>query len=185
MLNGHNDMRGGLGFDSYSGWLILNLENVIHDIIMIRVEDWWGPNDNPRTNNWTCENNKKNCTNPSLRQLGYTNFTTSTTSSSFVSQSKHKKHRNMGENPNKCDTFIFEFAIDGIVTKWDKKAWDTNRRQIQRVVSIWVLSNGSSSTRSANDTNSKSIFGRDVELAIRLTGCGRLTTFGLSHVYWA
>jgi hypothetical protein len=181
MLNGHNDMRGGLGFDSYSGWLILNLPNVQYDIIMIRVEDWWGPNENPRTNNWTCENNKKNCTattNNNHRShrrqlLVHDNQTTSSSLS---------KQRKMGENPNKCDSFKFEFAIDGVITKWDKQAWDANKRNIQRVVPIWVLRNGSS--RSTTN-NTEPPIGRDVELAIRLTGCGRLTTFGLSHVYWA
>jgi hypothetical protein len=170
LLSGHNDERGGLGFDSYSGWLILNLENVRHGIIMIRVEDWWGPRVNERTKTWNCENmsRHKDCN----RRLECNNTTT-------LLQSEPTHRRKMGKNPNECDTFHFEFAIDGAVTTWDKSAWDTNRRTIQRVVPIWVLSDGGANYDGTAET------GRDVELAIRLTGCQRRTTFGLSHVYWA
>ena len=174
LLSGHNDMRGGLGFDSYSGWLVLNLENVRHSIIMIRVEDWWGANDNERTKNWSCENMNihKNCTASNRRTLQ--DLRTETINHNTVAS---MQQREMAE-PS-CDNFHFEFAIDGVITKWDQTEWEKNRRQIQRVVPIWVLSNGVK----YNVTNDGT--GRDVELAIRATGCGRAKTFGLSHVYWA
>jgi hypothetical protein len=159
LLSGHNDMRGGLGFDSYSGWLILNLEKVKHGIVMIRVEDWWGANANHRTDKWTCENGKANCT------------------EATTDQESHRRHlhRTLKGKPYQCDDFKFEFAIDGKITSWDKDAYEANRRSLQRVVPIWVLNNG------ANYDGIE----RDMEVAIRLTGCARQNTFGLSHVYWA
>jgi hypothetical protein len=176
LLSGHNDMRGGLGFDSFSGWLIMNLENVKHGIIMIRVEDWWDPNDNERTKNWSCENMNihKNCTQANQRVL-HDHFTEHIHNPGLSSQSIH---RDMAEAS--CDNFHFEFAIDGVRTTWDQTEWNKNKRQIQRVVPIWVLSNGSKYNNVTEDSN-----GRDVELAMRVTGCGRAKTFGLSHVYWA
>jgi hypothetical protein len=38
LLRGHNDGRGGLVFDSYSGWLILNLPRVRNGIIVVKIE---------------------------------------------------------------------------------------------------------------------------------------------------
>lgn len=168
LLSGHNDMRGGLAFDSYSGWLILNLEKVRHGVIMIRVEDWWGPNVNKRTETWKCENGKNDCAEATAQEGGNNRRELYNASTPL--------QRNMGENPNQCDSFKFEFAIDGKITSWDKAAWEANRRTLQRVVSVWVLQNGA---------NYDGGMDHDIELAIRLTGCGRLTTFGLSHIYWA
>jgi hypothetical protein len=167
LLSGHNDMRGGLAFDSLSGWLILNLEKVQHGIIMIRVEDWWGPNANKRTEKWICENGKKNCLEGKDKEDGNGRR-------ELFNASTPPIQRKTGENPNQCDNFKFEFAIDGKITSWDKTAWESNRRTLQRVVSVWVLQNGANYDME-----------HDIELAIRLTGCDRLTTFGLSHVYWA
>jgi hypothetical protein len=162
LFNGHNDVRGGLGFDSYSGWLIVNLYDVRHGVIIVRVEDWWGPGVVYRTQGWKCENGKKDCA--------------AAGGGADANANNNRHARALGENPNKCDKFIFEFAIDGKITSWDKAAWDSNRRQVQRVASMWQLLND------PKYTNGES---KDVELAIRLTGCARETTFGLSHIYWA
>lgn len=157
VLYGHNDNRGGLLFDSLSGWLIVNLEKMTHGIIFVRVEDWTGPGTNKQTWGWKCANGKTDCpaegNNKKLEQL----------------------RRSLG-NPNKCDNFIFEFAIDGIITSWNKTAWETNRKSVQRVVHLWQLLDDAGFTAGKE---------KDVELAIRLTGCARETTFSLSHIYWA
>jgi hypothetical protein len=78
------------------------------------------------------------------------------------------------------DTFAFDFAIDGKITTWNKKEFLDQKIDVQRVVEAFVLlddpnyipksSNGGQST---------------VELAIRMRGCGRLCTFGVTHLYWA
>ena len=151
MLSGHNDHRGGITFDSLSGWMILNLEKVQHGIIMVRMEYWLGQGHGP-TSGWECENNAPECTEHQNRQ------------------------DRLLKGPYKfgCDDFKIEFAIDGKVTTWDKEEWEAQRQDVQRVVPLWVL---------LDDENWSQE--RDVELAIRQTGCGNLDEFQISHVYWA
>jgi hypothetical protein len=158
LFNGHNDLRGGLGFDSLSGWMILNLYNVTHGVILIHVEDWWGPNA-ARTEGWKCENGKDDCAN-----------------SVAPSNSNRTVRKLGGANPNQCDKFVFEFAIDGKITSWDNKAWNAKRLPLQRAAHFWQL---------LDDSNYTGGEPKDVEVAMRLTGCARETTFGLSHIYWA
>jgi hypothetical protein len=79
--------------------------------------------------------------------------------------------------PPFCDDFRFEFAIDGVVTSWDKDEFEGRRAGIQRVVEVVKFSEG--------DPNRTSAVGREVELAFRLTGCGIVKQFQLTHVYWA
>ena len=150
MLYGHNDNRGGITFDSLSGWMILNLEKVKHGIIMVRMEYWQGKGHEP-TDGWKCENNAESCP---------------------ENQSRHR----FLKPPFKfaCDDFKIEFAIDGKITTWDKEEWEAQRQVLQRVVPLWVL---------LDDVNWPKE--RDVELAIRQTGCGNLSEMTLSHVYWA
>lgn len=148
MLSGHNDHRGGITFDSLSGWMIFDLEKVRHGMIMIRIEYWMGSN-NPPTSGWTCENNAETCDDNQRRRSLKKPF------------------------QFKCDDFKFEFAIDGKITVWDKAEWEARRMVIQRVVPLWVLLDDEDWTGE-----------RDVELAIRQTGCGRDDEFSLSHVYW-
>lgn len=79
--------------------------------------------------------------------------------------------------PEYCDNFLFQFAIDGKVTSWDKATFLANSKNPQRVVEIQTLLDDQSFTTEA----------KDVELAIRMTGCGDSTqkTMCLSHVYFA
>lgn len=175
LLNGHNDLRGGLGFDSYSGWMIVNLYKVKHGIIIIRVEDWWGPGNVKRTAGWNCENNK-NCPEAATKAADTTDQPRQRQVLESPRPHSEEDRRGLGENPNRCSDFTFEFAIDGKVTSWDRTAWDANRKQIQRVAHMWLLMDDSNYTGGEE---------KDVELAIRLTGCQRETTFGLSHIYWA
>lgn len=158
LLSGHNDLRGGLGFDSLSGWMIVNLEKVKHGIVIVRIEDWWGPANNKRTWNWKCENGKTDCAEAA--------------GGNKQRERQHQIRRSLGA----CEDFVFEFAIDGKITSWDKAGWEANKKQVQRVVPLFQL---------LDDANYTGGEEKDVELAIRLTGCARETTFGLSHIYWA
>jgi hypothetical protein len=56
-LSRQNDDRGGIFVDSYSGWLIVNLANMKHRLVIVRVETWHGSSSNKRMEGWTCENN--------------------------------------------------------------------------------------------------------------------------------
>lgn len=158
LLIGHNDNRGNLLFDSYSGWLKLSLENVTHGLIFVGIYDWMGPQRNWATANFECENNY-NCIKEN-RTLH-----------------KKKKNRQLGGNTNRCYDYTLEFAIDGNVTSWNKDQYEANRRQPERVVHIFTFLDDPTYTANKED--------KTVELAIRLLGCGRESTFGLTHVYWA
>jgi len=73
------------------------------------------------------------------------------------------------------DTMVFEYAINGQITTVPRdefldKLW---RSQLHRVVWVYTL---------LDDEN---FSGKDVELAIRLRGCGRECTYGITHVYWS
>jgi hypothetical protein len=152
LLSGHNDNRGGLRFDSLSGWMIVNIDKLEHGLIMIRMEDWIGANSNPRTEGWKCENNKHDC----------------------PEQDKNIRRQLKGDPPKPCEAFKFEFAIDGVITTWDVDEWTAQKRSLQRVVQVWTLLDDSKFGAKEN-----------VELAIRMRGCARQTTFNLSHIYWA
>ena len=55
LLYGHNDDHGGLLFDSFSGWLIVNLEKVKHGLVFIWVQNWIRPNANKAMEGWKCK----------------------------------------------------------------------------------------------------------------------------------
>jgi hypothetical protein len=163
LLTGHNDYRGGLIFDGLSGWMILNLEKVKEGVIILGLYDWLGADSNPRTKGWKCENGATDC--PGAR-----NASDNDDGGNNVRLLKGKSP------PEKCDAYRFEFAIDGKITSWTKAQFDANRRQVQRVVHLFQLLDD------PKYTNGKE---KDVELAIRLTGCGRGNAAQLTHVYWA
>lgn len=79
------------------------------------------------------------------------------------------------DTPELPDTFIFEYAIDGKITTLTRDQFLDQKKQIQRVVETLTLLDDPSFTSDA----------KDVEVAVRLKGCGRACTFGVSHIYWA
>lgn len=165
LMYGHNDERVGLIFDGYSGWMIFNLPKVEHGVIMIKVHTW--AFDAPvATRGWCSENNVLPCTHRELSVADTNHTTAMTTSSSRQRQLKPKV-------PDYCEQFTFEFAIDGIVTTWDKNTWGGKIKYAQRVVEFIPLLEDETWTTP-----------KDVELAIRLTGCGRQKPIELTHIYW-
>jgi len=166
LLYAHNDNRGGLKFDSLSGWLIVNLEKVKHGIAFVRMENWIGPNQVATTAGWKCENGKTDCPaakadDGKRRQLR---------------EEQEQQRQLKGTNPNIfCADWRFEFAIDGKITSWDLDAFNNQVYSAQRVVQLSVLLNDPDYTGGQE---------KDVELAIRMTGCARDVTFSLSHIYW-
>lgn len=142
-------------FDSLSGWMILNLEKVKHGLISVGIEDYLGAGKNPVTKDWKCVNGSTSC------------------------KEANNKTRRLGDgddNEKICDTFAFEYAIDGKKTVMDRDLFQSSKHKVQRVVGFWYLLDDPEYTKGQE---------RDVEVAIRMTGCGRETTFALSHVYWA
>jgi hypothetical protein len=178
----HNDGRNGLLMDSVSGWLVLDIANVVKGLIVVKIETWHQPNENAVTYEWTCENNE--C--PPARHLRTGNDTVPHPEvSRAILTSKNSTRaqtmaRQLGAPPTPCEEFRFEFAIDGKITSWTHEEFESRRTEIQRVVNVWTLF----------DDPSYVVDGpKDVELALRLTGCGynkeQSPTFSLTHVYWA
>jgi hypothetical protein len=79
------------------------------------------------------------------------------------------------DTPDLPETFIFEYAINGKITTLSKAEFLKTKQQLQRVVeTVTLLDDGSFTSEKM-----------DVEVAIRMRGCGRQCTFGVSHIYWA
>merc|ERR1712157_532447 len=75
--------------------------------------------------------------------------------------------------PDLPDDFAFDYAIDGKITTLTKDQFLKEKKQVQRVVeTITILDDPNFTSES-----------KDVEIAIRLRGCGRSIVFGVSHVY--
>ena len=200
LLMQHNDCRGALTMDSFTGWVVMNLENVEHGAIVLKIETWHLTGENHRTNGWLCENNE-NCPDAGAGggriRRGLQGGNTTHTLTSVVgsgSQSNLTNGRNGGtmlswSDPlgeaeassvrrrrlDLCDAFKFHFAIDGKITTWNKEQFESRNKELQRNVNMWTL---------VDDPNLTGGKKKDVELAIRMEGCERVTTFYLTHVYW-
>lgn len=174
LLYGHNDFRGGIKFDGLSGWLIMNLEQVLHGLIIVKIEEWHWELVRP-TEGWTCENN--DCGSRALAERREEKRAARPEVEGADDRGlAANSPRGLKEKvPEYCDGFKVEFAIDGTVTTWNKEEWQKRERKAQRVVQLWTLLDDSKFTKEA----------KDVELAIRMTGCQRTKIFKLTHVYWA
>ena len=73
------------------------------------------------------------------------------------------------------ENFKFEYAIDGKVTTLNKQQFIEKRKRVQRVVEILTLLDDPNYTKNE----------KDVEVAIRLQGCGTSCAIGITHLYWA
>ena len=74
-----------------------------------------------------------------------------------------------------CENWRFEFAVDGKVTSWTYEQWNSKLYGAQRVAHLTTLLDDADYTGGQE---------KDVEIAIRMTGCARDVTFLLSHIYW-
>lgn len=191
LLSGHNDNRGGIFFDAYSGWLILNVPAMKAGLLMLRMETWHVDGACTKTKGWTCENNE-NC-NPA-RRLGSSSAESPLTENDtspvieddelphwMVAPPSYWTGDDDSESPARsrslktkippmpyCDEFTFEFAIDGKITSWDKDNIEGGL--------MYTLMDDSTFMQGKT---------KDIELAIRQTGCGRTKPLHLTHVYWA
>jgi len=158
LLSGHNDGRGGILFSSYSGWLVMTLPAVEHGLIVLKVEDYHSANELTVAKGWTSIDNKGH------RQLR------GNTTESIESRALKAAPVEI------CDNFSFEFAIDGKITTWNKERYIEERKIAQRVVELLTLLDDPNFTKTP----------KDVELAIRMTGCGDSSKIALlfTHVYF-
>jgi hypothetical protein len=71
---------------------------------------------------------------------------------------------------------MFDYAINGKITTLDKAEFLDQKKQLARVVETLTL---------LDDENFLNGEAQDLELAVRMRGCGRSCVFGVSHIYWA
>jgi len=165
VLTGHHDGRGAVIGNEYAGWLVLQLKDVKEGIIVAKLHTWHYESENTRTAGWNAVNDE--------RQLR------GDTSDRDMHLEHGNEERNLMrsyETPELPDGFMFEYAINGKITTLNKDQFLEEKKQIQRVVEIITL---------LDDKDFSNGEAQDVEVAIRLRGCGRSCVFGLSHIYWA
>ena len=141
----------------------------------MKLHTWHYENENTITQGWTSVNNEaRYLRERSLRELD-TDFDEGS-GEEFESQSAD---RLLGirstDTPPLPDTMVFEYAIDGKVYSLPRDEFLAKKQQLQRVVETLTILDDPDFTSEP----------KDVEIAIRMRGCARDCTFGLSHVYWA
>ena len=164
MLYGHNDGRKGLKFCGYSGWLVFNIPDLKNGKIVVKFESWhFPPEALPYEEGWETINNERMLGSLIDEEDFYWNSTS--------------LGRKLKQQPKPwCDEFKFEYAIDGKITTLGKDQWLEKKKDVQRVVETQVLLDDPKYTGGKE---------KEVEVAIRITGCGHDKVFNLNHVYWS
>lgn len=160
LLYAHNDGRNGLLFDEFSGWITMKIPNMRNGFLVIKLETWHPSGSVRATTGWMSINNEDK-----RRNMGH-----------FDENHTRPTRELGGEPPAFCDDFHFEYAIDGQVTSLSKDEFEERRNQVQRVVETVTLLKDPSFTEGVE---------KEVEVAIRMTGCKREKVFQLTHIYWS
>jgi hypothetical protein len=190
LLYGHNDGRNGHYIDGYSGWAIYK-PTIKLGYIAVKFESWHGIAANPKTKEWHSINNENDTeTIGGRRQLllhkksqggrqqrGRADYLasrnmTSTPDAAVSDQSR----RGLGHAPPFCDEFHFQYAVDGKVTDLNMTEYLEVHQQTQRVVEVITL------LKDPEYTGGKE---KEVEVAVRVTGCQLRKTFHVTHLYYA
>jgi hypothetical protein len=202
-LLGHHDGRGQVVGNEYSGWLVFDLPALEKGLIILKLFTWNPQEANRVTDGWTSVNNQDGSQTRRGRQLSsgnepipFLDFLNENELSYMdhdpsyewqpQPQEQQQDERRFLKGPAlqpagktlPDDTFAFDFSIDGKITTWNKQQFMDHKKDVQRVLEAFVL---------LDDVNyiSQGQPPRNVELAIRMRGCGRLCTFGVTHLYWA
>ena len=114
LLYAHNDYRGGVTFDSLSGWGIFTLKNLKEGMIFVKMDSWRKEKDNPVTEGWTTENN-----------------------------GRLRRGLKKDQEPAKfCPDFKLEFAFGDTIIRLNSDEILGERHSLaQRVVQIWTVLN--------------------------------------------
>jgi hypothetical protein len=165
LLSGHNDGRNGIAFDGYSGWIVMNLPDVKHGYIAVKYHSWHKANGVWKTDGWNSINNERSPQTTIPPDEG--------NSKGFSNSTRALKKAKPAPF---CEGFQFEYAIDGNITTLGLQEWQERSYSVQRVVEVLTLLEDPSYTNGEE---------RQVEIAIRITGCAREKHFQLTHVYWS
>lgn len=166
LLYAHNDYRGGMTFDSLSGWGIFTIKNLKEGMIYVKMDSWRKAKDNPVTEGWTAVNNG-------------TRTRTLLSASHSDDEVWLRGLKVQKDDPNAvfCDDFKLEFAFGDTIISLDKDEVLGDRHSlVQRVVQLWTVLND------RDFTEGETV---DIELGIRMSGCARDHVFWLTHIYWA
>jgi hypothetical protein len=169
---GHHDSRGYIAGNEFSGWLVLNIPRVEKGIIILKLYTWLGRKENHMTIDWASVNNERRL----QEEPGSVENHSSIPEATDVNDRDWiLGHRHLKADPVVFpDTFEFDYAINGKVTTLSKDAFFAKISNVQRVVQdLTVLDDP---TFGPQD---------NVEVAIRLRGCGVANNIGVTHVYWA
>lgn len=170
-LYGHNDGRNGILFDGFSGWIVMTLPDVKNGRIAVKYHSWHWPGDAKSTEGWISINNETSSDAGGRRRLSFQSNNT------HVEAQRNRSMRRLKQQPAEfCNDFHFEYAIDGQVTTLSLPEWQNRSKHVQRVVEILTVLDDPSYTGGEE---------REVEVAVRITGCARVKTFSLTHVYWS
>jgi hypothetical protein len=173
LLYAHNDGRHGYVMDGYSGWLVMNVPDVKNGYIVVKYESWHGTGEVKKTDGWNSINNeaRRLGSNSPKILLNSTRVSVPSTNSSKMNTRKLKY-----TPPPFCDEFRFEYAIDGKVTSLNLKEWQAASNHVQRVVEVLTILDDPSYTGGIE---------KEIEIAVRITGCAQTKTFEVTHVYWS
>jgi hypothetical protein len=164
LLTGHNDNRGCIDYDGYSGWLVMK-PKIKYGYVAIKYDSWHGVNYNSKTEKWTSINNEAE------RRLRLS----SNGADNELLSSIPKRELKVKSVPA-CEDFRFEWAIDGKVTSINHTEFLARFKLTQRVVEFMVLLEDPDYTGGEE---------KEIEVAIRIIGCAREQTFALTHIYYA
>jgi hypothetical protein len=174
LLYGHNDGRHGLVFDSFSGWMVMNVPDVKNGFIAVKYESWHFAVSSWRTDGWNSINNEG-------RQLSSAEETIlNSNSTKAVLTMRHSNttgRRGLKQKQIEfCPEFRFEYAVDGHITSLNLTEWRAASQVVQRVVEILKV---------LDDPNYTGGEEKEVEVAVRITGCAHRKVFKLSHIFWS
>lgn len=180
VLIGHHDGRGAIVGNEFSGWIVMNVPKVTNGLILIKIHTWHVDSESTLTQGWNSVNNEGRRSKRNIRRLEngqeipvveMTN-TTNLSSMDFVDFERGLM-RNY-ETPELPDSFKFEYSINGQITSLGKTEFLQAKKDLARIVEVMTLLDDETWTEP-----------KDVQVAVRLTGCGRGCTFGVSHLYYS
>lgn len=165
-LYGHHDSRGILSGSGLSGWLVFDIPRVEDGFILLKVYTWGG--EHTLTKDWTTVNEKES---RDLLQVGHSNQTVWFSDTNREGERRHLRGDPFASLP---ESFVFEYAINGDITSLTKADLKTRVFEPARMVQLITLLDDTSFPATDN-----------VEVAVRMTGCGNDCIFSVTHLYWA
>jgi len=169
VLQGRNAARGAIIGNEYSGWLVVTLKGVKEAIIILKLHLWHEASESTRTEGWTSVSNERNLRSSFLRAVE------SNATMPVDAGERHRSLRRDTDPTPQPDTMAFEYAIDGKIHRLPRDEFFSAVKGLQRVVDVLTILDDPNFTAEP----------KDVEIAVRMTGCGRECTYGVTHIYWA